>query len=270
MNIQEALRKLDEFCKKRGWNGRDLANGTNYRTAGQTIISTYSSGTDQPGTIEVAFEVSNIAKLSNKATSKVNEWIKKLQNSVGSYARPKTRYQYPRIAISNNEQVDSFINSASSFLNEAVMENTEDRQSHGNQTNLNSSIDEYILSSILTRRGQPKFRESLLAAYSGTCAISGCTAEAALEAAHITPHAQEQSYEVSNGVLLRADIHTLFDLFLISINPEGGTVVVSEECRPSYDEYHGVELSIPSNPSDFPNPSSLMAHYLRWKEKNGS
>src|SRR5262245_42509124 len=35
------------------------------------------------------------------------------------------------------------------------------------------------------RRGQPKFREKLLSAYGGRCAVTGCDAEAALEAAHI-------------------------------------------------------------------------------------
>jgi hypothetical protein len=131
-------------------------------------------------------------------------------------------------------------------------------------------IDEHVLSSILSRRGQPKFRVKMLAAYDGKCAITNCTAESALEAAHITPHSQAQSYEVNNGILLRADIHTLFDLFLISIDPEDGTVLVSEECKPSYDKYHGIKLSLPSSHADWPHPSSLMVHYLKWKERNGN
>lgn len=131
-------------------------------------------------------------------------------------------------------------------------------------------IDAHVLSSILSRRGQPKFRVALLTAYDGKCAITNCTTIEALEAAHITPHAKEQSYEVSNGILLRADIHTLFDLLLISIDPEDGKVLVSEECKPSYGKYHGIKLSLPSSSCYWPNPSSLMVHYLKWKERNGN
>jgi len=63
--------------------------------------------------------------------------------------------------------------------------------------------------SIAVRRGQPRFREDLLAAYEGKCAITGCDAVAALEAAHITPYKGDHSHHVTNGLLLRADLHTL-------------------------------------------------------------
>src|SRR5262249_48430542 len=61
------------------------------------------------------------------------------------------------------------------------------------------------------RRGDEEFRAKLLAAYGGRCAITGCDAEAALEAAYIVGDAETGEQDVSNGLLLRADIHTLFD-----------------------------------------------------------
>lgn len=75
---------------------------------------------------------------------------------------------------------------------------------------------------IYVRRGQPKFRKKLLEKYKNKCAITECNIEALLEAAHIVPFAKcygypQKEYDPSNGILLRADIHTLFDLNLIEI-----------------------------------------------------
>ncbi|MCL1148868.1 HNH endonuclease [Shewanella ulleungensis] len=122
-------------------------------------------------------------------------------------------------------------------------------------------IDQYVLACILSRRGQSTFRTELLHAYDVKCAITKCSTEAALEAAHIIPHSLEQSYSINNGILLRADIHTLFDLFFISINPETGKVVIAPECNPSYKQYEGCSVSFPSKLCDSPDPSSLMIHY---------
>lgn len=76
-----------------------------------------------------------------------------------------------------------------------------------------------IVTSIVSRRGQQRFRQSLLEAYQGRCAITGCAIADVLEAAHILPYRGPQTHEVSNGLLLRANIHTLFDLDLLKIHP---------------------------------------------------
>jgi hypothetical protein len=94
--------------------------------------------------------------------------------------------------------------------------------------------DEYRLQSIKTRRGQSKFRDRLMDAYRRQCVITRCGVEGLLEAAHITPHAEHTDYNVSNGLLLRSDIHTLFDLNLIGIDTHY-RVRVSAKLR--YSEY---------------------------------
>jgi HNH endonuclease len=66
------------------------------------------------------------------------------------------------------------------------------------------------------RQGQPRFRKALLRAYDNRCAISNCDVEAALEAAHIDP---KKTAVPCNGILLRADLHLLFDLRLLAIDP---------------------------------------------------
>lgn len=102
-------------------------------------------------------------------------------------------------------------------------------QGIGNDFSVSDSINkssddswsEDVLSSIKVRRGQPKFRKLLLEAFAGQCAVTGCAIEDVLEAAHIIPHTEKVNYSVSNGLLLRADVHTLFDLNLIKINQNG-------------------------------------------------
>jgi hypothetical protein len=50
--------------------------------------------------------------------------------------------------------------------------------------------------------------------------VSGCTLFEIIEAAHIWPHQGEASNNLRNGLLLRADLHTLFDLDLMGIDPQ--------------------------------------------------
>jgi hypothetical protein len=74
---------------------------------------------------------------------------------------------------------------------------------------------------VAIRQGQSEFRDSLMAAYGGQCAITGCRVEEVLEAAHIMPYLDDkQTNHVTNGLILRADIHTLFDLDIIRVEPD--------------------------------------------------
>lgn len=75
----------------------------------------------------------------------------------------------------------------------------------------------HVLRTIIARRGQQSFRDALIDAYRGRCFLSGSPCVVVLEAAHVLPHKGEHSNHVANGLLLRADIHTLFDLGLIAI-----------------------------------------------------
>lgn len=87
----------------------------------------------------------------------------------------------------------------------------------------------------IQREQQGKFRSGLLK-MDGRCALTEETSEAALEAAHIIP-AHEGGFEYEeNGILLRADIHRLFDSKNFSICPETGKVVLKNGfVYPSFD-----------------------------------
>jgi len=125
------------------------------------------------------------------------------------------------------------------------------------------------LREIVERRGQPDFRNKLIAAYSGRCAVTCCDAVAALEAAHIVPYTGPQSNHVTNGLLLRADIHTLFDLDLIGVDPESKTVSVAQAIKATvYAELSGKRLLLPANTADIPNHEALVQRWNQFCSEN--
>jgi hypothetical protein len=83
-----------------------------------------------------------------------------------------------------------------------------------------------IQTDISRRQGGGKFRQKLLDAYGRRCAITGCDADDTLEAAHIRTYEGSDDNDMRNGILLRADIHTLFDLGLICVRTSTCTVVM--------------------------------------------
>jgi hypothetical protein len=116
---------------------------------------------------------------------------------------------------------------------------------------------------IRERRGQAAFRKNLLLFYK-RCAISECTATDVLEAAHIVPIASRVVGDIRNGLLLRADIHTLFDLHLLSIEPETMCVRIDHRLRGTeYQRYEGRKLRVPITPSQRPGTKYLRDHYAR-------
>lgn len=116
--------------------------------------------------------------------------------------------------------------------------------------------------SIVQRRGQPAFRKALMEAYGGRCAVSGCDVVDVLEAAHVFPYLDGETNAVSNGLLLRADIHTIFDLYLLSVDPETRRVVVSPKLeRTEYGVLHGVPL--PDTATGFPTAGKLSLEWHR-------
>lgn len=116
----------------------------------------------------------------------------------------------------------------------------------------------HVLTSIVRRRGQPQFRQKLLKAYEGRCAITACSLQQVLEAAHIHPYLGDETNIVSNGMLLRGDLHTLFDLGLWWVNPSSLKVEISEALRCSeYAFIEGQSLFLPRNELEHPSRSAL-------------
>src|SRR5262249_33239067 len=118
-----------------------------------------------------------------------------------------------------------------------------------------------ILRSIAQRRGQKAFRDALITAYDGRCAITGCSILDVLEAAHIHPYRGPETNKVGNGLLLRADLHTLFDCGLVAIDPENMTVLIAAQLRDSeYGALHGGKLRTPRHSAQSPSKDALSLH----------
>lgn len=119
---------------------------------------------------------------------------------------------------------------------------------------------EKVLAEVKRRLGQPAFRKSLLRAYDGRCAVTGCTTAMVLEAAHIHPYLGVQTNDVRNGLLLRADIHTLFDLGLIAVTSGYRLTIATRLADSEYAALNGQKLTIPKDASAHPSPQALAWH----------
>ena len=97
----------------------------------------------------------------------------------------------------------------------------------------------------IARPGQSDFRRALIAR-DGSCAITGFCVLRALEAAHVTPVEAKGSDAIGNGILLRADLHKLFDADLLAINPMDGAVWLHSSCREDYEELLDVRYNAAS------------------------
>jgi Predicted restriction endonuclease len=119
------------------------------------------------------------------------------------------------------------------------------------------------------RLGQGAFRVLVTDAYQRRCAVTGERTLPVLEAAHIRPYASEGPHSVSNGMLLRSDLHKLFDLGYLTVTPEL-RLEVSPRLRAEwkngreYYAYHGKELMF--KPSEANNAPS--GEFLRWHNEN--
>lgn len=89
---------------------------------------------------------------------------------------------------------------------------------------------------------QAAFREAVFRRFDGKCAISGCDVPEALEAAHIGGRDWRQGHNsATDGILLRRDLHALYDSGVIQIANDG-TVSLNQEA-PHYQQFFGVKIA---------------------------
>ena len=105
----------------------------------------------------------------------------------------------------------------------------------------------HTMTTVRVRKGQRTFRERLLKHFGEECAFIGPTPPQALEAAHLYSYAANGEHHASGGLLLRRDLHKLFDLGLIAVNPNNKQLDVSEELMnyPDYKKLHGSWVTVP-------------------------
>jgi hypothetical protein len=88
---------------------------------------------------------------------------------------------------------------------------------------------------------QQAFRDALIERHSGLCVLTRCGVPEALESAHVMPHTGDPLWDrPDNGLLLRRDLHSMFDAMLWSIDPATDRVRFSKRLTdPSYAPLNG-------------------------------
>lgn len=121
---------------------------------------------------------------------------------------------------------------------------------------------------IRPRLGQGSFKIVVTDAYRRSCAITKERVLPVLEAAHIKPYSESGPHEVRNGLLLRSDMHKLFDRGYLTITPNLH-IEVSRRIKEEFDNgeyyftFHGRHINLPRNPVDQPSDE-----FLTWHNEN--
>jgi putative restriction endonuclease len=115
------------------------------------------------------------------------------------------------------------------------------------------------------RLGQGGFQAAVLNAYNRKCAISGTKIWPALQAAHIVPVTRGGEHRIDNGLLLRSDIHTMFDHGYLGVDTEYKLRVspLLREVFGNGDSYYarqGKVIALPERGNQRPNPEFLDWH----------
>ena len=117
---------------------------------------------------------------------------------------------------------------------------------------------------VLPCLGHGAFRVLVTDAYRRRCAVTGERTLPVLDAAHIKPYSESGPHRLDNGLLLRTDVHTLFDAGYLTVTPDL-RVRVSRRIREKFENgggyyaLEGRELTVPALPSPSPN-----REYLEW------
>jgi hypothetical protein len=118
---------------------------------------------------------------------------------------------------------------------------------------------ERVAREIAIRRGQSAFRRHLINAY-GCCVMSGSTVIPTLEAAHIVPYQGPGTNHPSNGLLLRADLHTLFDMGLLAVDHVTFQILVHPNLNGTeYEALRGQVLQV-GQAGAYPSRDALLIH----------
>ncbi len=118
---------------------------------------------------------------------------------------------------------------------------------------------------IVPRLGQGSFRAIVTDIYKRRCAVTNSHVLHVLDAAHIRPVAAQGSHSPSNGLLLRQDVHTLFDLGYLTVTPDFH-LEVSHKIKEEFDngkEYYalqGKKILLPESSALWPSKAQLDWH----------
>jgi superfamily II DNA or RNA helicase len=182
--------------------------------------------------------------------------VQKLANWLGSqtrnYAKKENIMKYDNV----RESWEQFITSHQQYFPDNPAIQTPEK--HIN----NEPVQKLV--TVRDSTSQKTFKDELLKLHNNKCMITGSTKP--LEGAHIIPYSECNNFKMNNGLLLRNDIHALFDDFDITINPGTMKVELSKELQAddTYKIYHMKQIKISDDVK-----TNLMAHYKRFMDKHG-
>jgi putative restriction endonuclease len=123
-----------------------------------------------------------------------------------------------------------------------------------------AQLDRAEIANVL-RPGAADFRALVLDEYSSKCSVTGCAVVEVLEVAHIVPYYGVESDDIQNAIVLRSDIHKLFDRGLISFqytnNNKDLMIHVNNEIYAEYGHFNNTVCSIPKNLDSRPSKAAL-------------
>jgi hypothetical protein len=181
----------------------------------------------------------------------------------GSFISRIDAYRHSRIWPISDNDVESLLSAVRKKAHKIAEYENQNPDPH-EPLNLEKIEDYTALRQVVLRRYQNVFRQALLNQRSNSCAITGTSELSVLEAAHIIPYAERfaDRDKPENGLLLRSDIHKLFDAHLLSINPKTKKIEVSD-CVASSDY-----LSLRGKTvADEVSPKSLDFHFDKFRKR---
>lgn len=205
-------------------------------------------------------------------SNKVSVWLK-----LSALEKVEQGWQYLEQIVLNSTKksiVDSLAGQSAHFFvddhNPAIIPALIDVQRDALQQYQPSAEDErkFRAVQVADRQGQPKFRNELMNIYNGKCCITGCDVTAVLQAAHVTAFNGEGSHALENGMLLRADIHYLWDRFLIAIHPKTKKLEIASQLKGTeYEQYEGKCIFEGMANKRIPTEKLLKIQYDSFKKK---
>lgn len=107
------------------------------------------------------------------------------------------------------------------------------------------------------REGQSEFRQKVASAYCHKCCITGESCADLLEAAHIQGYISKESNHIQNGLLLRVDLHKMFDSGLLAIEENYRVIVSKIVTSEYYQSFNGKPISLPCDKYNHPSTDAL-------------
>ncbi|WP_298991819.1 HNH endonuclease [uncultured Pseudokineococcus sp.] len=117
---------------------------------------------------------------------------------------------------------------------------------------------------VRTRLGQGAFRRSLIQRFGSLCALTGPAPLHALEAAHLYSYAETGEHRAGGGLLLRKDVHRLFDLGLLALQPDRRSVSVHPDLH-AFPVYRALEGTTPFVDLSTAELTWLRRHWYQWR-----